>query len=187
MNCPQCGFVQQIEGKFCNNCGAAMPASFQPPRKSGFATGVLIVLGILVVFCGGGGLLLRLVPKPETRAPLAGNDTASAASPSPTATVPPLSSEELRTLLREDYELTISKAHPHLNFIKAKLTKAGAGYSLLAEHTYFGEYSLKTGGTAGIITAWINTNEAELKRAKIVRVGVKSDTGFGGSSWFDVK
>ena len=162
-----------------------MPASFQPPRKSGFAKGVLIVLGIVVLFCGFGGLLLRFVPKPESRAPLAVND--ASASPSPTATAPPLSAEELRTLLREDYEQTMSRAHPHLNFIKARLTKAGAGYSLLAEHTYFGEYSLKIGGTAGVITEWINTNQAELKKAKIVRVGVKSDTGYGGSSWFDVK
>lgn len=111
MNCPQCGFAQQVDGRFCNNCGAAMAASFQPPRKSGFATGVLIVLGILVVLCGGGGLLLRMVPQPESRTTLTGNDIASTASPSPTATVPPLSAEELRTLLREDYERTMSAAH----------------------------------------------------------------------------
>lgn len=187
MNCPQCGFAQQVDGRFCNNCGAAMAASFQPPRKSGFATGVLIVLGILVVLCGGGGLLLRMVPQPESRTTLTGNDIASTASPSPTATVPPLSAEELRTLLREDYERTMSAAHTHLNFIKAKLSKTKGGYALMAEHTYFGQYTLKIGGTADVITNWINVNQDELKKAQIVRVGVKNDAGFGGSSWFDVK
>lgn len=184
MICSQCGFDQHIEGKFCTNCGAALPLPEKAPTRSPKV--VLILIGVVVFFCGFGGLIIKLAENPQKPIKPA-QPYPDLVTIEPMPTVPPLSPEEIRELLREDYQLTMQAAHSHLNFIKAKISKTKGGYALMARHTYFGQYTLKAGGTAGVISGWIDLNESKLKQAGIVRVGVETDEDFGGASWFNVK
>jgi hypothetical protein len=92
----------------------------------------------------------------------------------------------IREQLKDDYQKLLSDANPHLNYITAGLTKYKHGFALWGMHEYFSEYTFSIGDDAKVVSAWISTNRSELQKAGILRVGVKSKEGWGGSCWFEV-
>ncbi len=92
----------------------------------------------------------------------------------------------LREKLRMAYEEVLSAENPHLNYIRSKLTKSKGGYALWCVHPYFNQYSFSIGHDAKVVSSWIDQNHKELRSAGIVRVGVMSSQGWGGSCWFDI-
>jgi hypothetical protein len=91
-----------------------------------------------------------------------------------------------RVRLKEDYVAAMIVAHPHLNFIKGKVTPIKGGHAIWATHSFFGRYTLEIGGTAKVVQAWISANRDELRRLQIKRVGVMGD-GYSGSSWLEIE
>jgi len=74
MNCPQCGKGNPEEGKFCNNCGSALPerpaAPAALPQTSGMAVASLVlgIAGLLCCCCGAPaivGLILGILALSE--------------------------------------------------------------------------------------------------------------------------
>jgi hypothetical protein len=93
---------------------------------------------------------------------------------------------KLRDKLQVDYQRLLSDANPHLNYITTRLNKHKGGFALWAVHTYFGQYTFSIGDDAKVVSAWIERNQSELKRAGILRVGVRSSESWGGWCWFEV-
>jgi hypothetical protein len=93
---------------------------------------------------------------------------------------------QLRDTLRFDYERLLAEANPHLNYITAKLSKHKSGFALWGVHTYFSQYTFSIGDDAKVVSAWIEKNQTDLKKAGILRVGVKSRESWSGSCWFDL-
>ncbi len=94
--------------------------------------------------------------------------------------------KEARDALLLSYRLVMSKAHPHLNYITTRTTKTKGGYALWARHEYFGAYTLSIGDTAKVIQMFIDATMPDLIKGKIVKVGVQSSAGYGGSSWLNI-
>jgi hypothetical protein len=94
--------------------------------------------------------------------------------------------KKLRDKLQVDYQTLLSDANPHLNYITTRLDKHKDGFVLWGVHTYFSQYTFSIGGDAKVVSAWIQRNQGDLKRAGILRVGVKSSESWGGSCWFEV-
>lgn len=92
----------------------------------------------------------------------------------------------LRGQLQVEYERLLSTANPHLNYITTKLTKHKGGFALWGVHTYFSQYTFSIGDDAKIVSAWIDQNNSDLKKAGILRVGVMSKEDWGGWCWFDL-
>lgn len=94
---------------------------------------------------------------------------------------------KLRQTLRYEYQVLISTANPHLNFIDTKLTKVKGGYALWATHEYFSQFTFSIGGNGPLVSKWIDENHNTLSDAEIVRVGVMGRGSYAGSVWFDVR
>ena len=92
----------------------------------------------------------------------------------------------LREMLQAEYEVLLSDANPHLNYIKTALSKHKGGFVLWGVHDYFSRYTFSIGDDAKVVSAWIARNRSHLEKAGIVRVGVQSQEGWGGSCWFDI-
>jgi hypothetical protein len=115
-------------------------------------------------------------------------------TPAPPALTPPipspapraLSPEETRNELADMYLALVSNANKYMNFIKKRTTKTKGGYELWAVHSGFTSRSFDYGDEAKLISAWIDSNRTELKRAGIVRVGLKNESGYLGSCWYDL-
>ena len=93
----------------------------------------------------------------------------------------------LRETLRLEYEQVIADANPHLNFIGSKITTVKGGYALWATHEYFSQYTFTIGNDAKVVQAWITSNEARLKEAGIVRVGVMGRGSYASWGYFDLR
>ena len=93
---------------------------------------------------------------------------------------------KLRDKFQVDYQRLLSDANPHLNYITTRLNKHKGGFALWGVHTYFGQYTFSIGDDAKVVSAWIGRNQSELKRAGILRVGVRSSESWGGWCWFEV-
>lgn len=94
---------------------------------------------------------------------------------------------ELREQLKLKYQLVVANANPHLNFIGSKYTNLKGGFALWATHDFFSQYTFKIGDDAKIVSNWIDENYADLKRAKIVRVGVMGEGAYASWAYFDIK
>lgn len=105
----------------------------------------------------------------------------SIATPTPTPTPDPA---HTRDVLRRVYQESISDFFPDYNFIQVKIGRHGKGYTLMAYHDYFSQYTFSVGGAASKVQAWIARHSDELKESGIVRVGVKGDDS---STWFNVE
>jgi hypothetical protein len=94
--------------------------------------------------------------------------------------------EPIRARLKDSYELMISAAKPDYNFIKVDISKSKGGYTLWAMHAYFSQFSFDLGGFAGQVQGWIGQNREDLVKAGIRRVGVRGESGYSSSTWFNV-
>lgn len=92
-----------------------------------------------------------------------------------------------RDRLRQEYEQLLADANPHMNFIGSKITKIKGGYALWATHEYFSQYTFALGDDAKLVQQWITDNEARLKKAEIVRVGVMGRGSYASWNYFDLR
>jgi hypothetical protein len=94
---------------------------------------------------------------------------------------------QLRDGLRQEYEQLLADANPHMNFIGSKITKIKGGYALWATHEYFSQYTFALGDDAKFVQRWITDNEARLREAEIVRVGVMGRGSYASRNYFDLR
>jgi hypothetical protein len=162
---PICGLIEQFTTKY--------------------NVGLFIMLGSLGVIGLGAAVLLVASRNLATTASLkAEANLAPGAANKTRADYRP---DELRELLRAEYELLVSKENPHLNYIQAKLAKSGKGYTLTARHEYFSSHTLKIGGDAKVISRWIDEHRDELVKAAIIRVGVYGEGPYSSGGYYDIK
>lgn len=190
MFCPRCRFNNPLDARFCNSCGAQMPIGIQQPKTNTETKSTKQLLIIAAIALGIIWLAYQLRPT-ALRSSSVQTDSQPTASPAaettPVAPVPDLPPAALRDRLENNYRSTVAKANPYMNFIKSQITKMKGGYALWAVHDGFTQSSFSYGDDAKIVSAWIDTNREDLKKAQIKRVGFKNESGYLGSCFYDLK
>jgi hypothetical protein len=178
--CNQCQSPQIDAAKFCNECGKALevqstivePAKRQASIKPVIITvAVFIALGIWAQFRNAGN-----VSEASTV------QATQAATPFATATpLDPLAD------LQRAYRNLVVGLYSNYNGIEIKLVKLkGGGYSLMAYHDFFSEYTFSAGEDAREIQAFVYRHHEALKTNKIKRVGVWGTGPYSSGTWYNV-
>lgn len=81
----------------------------------------------------------------------------------------------------------VQDASPHLNHMDKRIQKVKGGYQILIVHDFFSKYTLSAGRVDGVFQNWMRTNESDLKKAGVVRVGVWGAGQYATGAYFDLK
>lgn len=185
--CRECGKEVSSQATTCPYCGITKPVR-RPSRLVTDLTGIVVmsVFGFgVITYCSSDRQ--KEVKQNTVSATIAPEPPKQTPEEKRRADLSPLSAEDLRVVLSSEYQATIEALYPRLNHITTRIKKSGKGYYLYAVHDFFSQYTLSAGGQAKIISAWINSNDEWLRKAKINRVGVWGTGDYSSGAWYDIQ
>jgi len=93
-----------------------------------------------------------------------------------------------RLELETDYLHMINEVnHGYYNHVEVKVKKAKGGYTLYAYHSFFNQYQFQIGDFGKKVSAWVSSNRAKLRLAKITRVGVYGTGAYASGTYYEVQ
>ena len=81
-----------------------------------------------------------------------------------------------RQRVAAQYLELLRRVYPNYNHIDVGLDRSGYDFTLYGLHPFLGRYTFAAGGQGRKIEAWIAAHAAQLRAARIVQVGVMSET-----------
>lgn len=82
-----------------------------------------------------------------------------------------------REQLAGEYRVLLGQLYPNHNYIKVAIERSGKGFALYGHHPFFTKYEFNYGRQGPQVNAWVVRTQSDLIKARINKVGIKTDQG----------